>query len=114
MGRSFMLGMIVGACASVMVGCATTGAPVDDSTVSAKVKTELVAESDLQAVEVRVRTHQGQVQLSGFVTSLEQKQRASDLARRVPGVRWVRNDLIVKATAPPAAGQIREPSGAER
>jgi len=102
------------------VGCAgdqyhrSTGTYIDDAAVSTKVKTDLITDSNVKGSEVQVRTYQGEVQLSGFVDTPEQKDRAAEIARRVDGVRMVRNDLIVKASEPAAAGQIQEPAGAAR
>jgi len=39
----------------------------------------------------------GTVQLSGFATSESERARAMQLARSVPDVRDVRNDVIVRA-----------------
>jgi hyperosmotically inducible protein len=106
--------------AVLTVGCAgdqyhrSTGTYIDDTAVSTKVKTDLIADANVKAGEVRVRTYQGEVQLSGFVDTADQKQRAAEIARQVPGVRYVKNDIVVKAPAPTAAGQIQEPAGAGR
>ena len=39
---------------------------------------------------------QGTVQLSGFAASAIERQRAGEIARAVPGVRSVRNDIVVR------------------
>jgi hypothetical protein len=46
-----------------------------------------------------VRTFDGVVQLSGFVNSEEQKRRAEELARQVPGVVEVQNSISLKPNA---------------
>jgi hyperosmotically inducible protein len=48
---------------------------------------------------VKVQTFKGVVQLSGFVNSRDQKNRAGDLARKVEGVKEVENNITVKETA---------------
>jgi osmotically-inducible protein OsmY len=45
---------------------------------------------------VQVETFKGTVQLSGFVGSERERQRAAELARSVEGVKEVRNDLQLK------------------
>ena len=68
------------AAALVTTGCAgnattrSTGTYIDDTAVSAKVKTELIADKNVKSTEIDVRTYGGQVQLSGFVDSPDQKE----------------------------------------
>ncbi len=87
--------------APVMVGCATAdrsvGQTVDDATITAKVKSQLLSSPDVAGLNVNVTTYRGQVQLSGYVNSAEQRQKAEEIARKVEGVKTVSNDLIVKA-----------------
>jgi hyperosmotically inducible protein len=83
-------------------GCAgdrthrSTGNYIDDKTVEAKVKSELLGDPDVKGLAVNVEVNNGRVQLSGFVDSLAQKNRAAELARNVQGVKYVKNDLVVK------------------
>ena len=87
----------------ITVGACTTsptsrsvGTVVSDASISTKVKAALAGDPDVKATDVQVETFKGTVQLSGFVDSRENISRAVDLARRVDGVRDVKNDLIVK------------------
>jgi osmotically-inducible protein OsmY len=86
----------------VIAGCASTrtqestGQYVDDSTITAKVKGEFLGDSALKSFQISVETFKGTVQLSGFVNSAEVRDRAAVVARRVNGVKSVKNDLIVK------------------
>jgi osmotically-inducible protein OsmY len=73
-----------------------TGEFVDDSLITTKVKAALAADPDVKATEVKVETFKGTVQLSGFVESRNSIQKAVDIARRVSGVRDVKNDMTVK------------------
>lgn len=75
----------------------TAGQTVDDATITAKVKSQLVADPDVSALNVNVTTFKGQVQLSGYVDNANQRTRAEQIARNVGGVKSVSNDLIVKA-----------------
>lgn len=72
------------------------GVAMEDTAISAKVKAALAGDPDVKATDVQVETFRGTVQLSGFVDSPENVRRALDVARRVDGVREVRNALIVK------------------
>ncbi len=74
----------------------TPGQYIDDKFISAKVKAALVEDPGVKALEIKVETFEGIVQLSGFVDNPEQVIRAGDLARGVKGVRSVKNDLIVR------------------
>lgn len=85
----------IGACAP-MQGRETTGEYVDDATITAKIKTELVRDKELPASQIRVETMQNVVQLSGFVDNATQKSRAGQLARSVHGVKDVKNDIVVR------------------
>jgi hyperosmotically inducible periplasmic protein len=46
--------------------------------------------------EVQVQTRAAQVQLSGFVQTTEQRRAAADIARQVPGVEDVINNITVQ------------------
>jgi hyperosmotically inducible periplasmic protein len=86
---------------SMMTGCAVTsgresvGQYTDDKTITAKVKTALARDSMVKAHQVNVTTFQGQVQLSGFVDSQQQKDRATEIVRNMEGVKELHNDLVV-------------------
>jgi osmotically-inducible protein OsmY len=69
---------------------------VDDSVITAKVKTAVFEEASLKSAEINVETNKGIVQLSGFVRSRTDINKAVEVARRVSGVKSVKNDMIVK------------------
>lgn len=85
-----------------LVACAPTatregtGEYIDDSMITAKVKAALATDPDVKATEVNVETFKGTVQLSGFVNSRASAQRAVELARKVKGVKTIKNDMVVK------------------
>lgn len=87
--------LIVGACAETSKR-ESTGDYVDDSAITAKVKTAILGEPGLKSLQIGVETYQNSVQLSGFVDSALARSRAAQLAAAVPGVKSVRNDLVVK------------------
>ena len=74
----------------------TAGQYVDDSTITATVKSKLVAEKASNLTRVDVDTTNQVVSLSGIVESPNQKQRAEQLAMQVKGVKRVQNNLQVQ------------------
>jgi hyperosmotically inducible protein len=85
-----------------VVGCASTatkegtGEYVDDTVLTAKVKTAIFNEPTLKSAEINVETFKGVVQLSGFVSSQGDVNKATSVARGVAGVKSVKNDMRVK------------------
>lgn len=90
-----MLGLSLG----VTVGCTSTPEKrgteeyVDDKVLETRVKAALVKEEGLDASRIKVETYRGVVQLSGFVPDQRMADRAAAAARRVSGVREVKNDV---------------------
>ncbi len=85
-----------------VVGCASTskqegtGEYVDDSVITTKVKAAILNEPTLKVAEINVETFKGVVQLSGFVSSQAAVDKAVEVARRVAGVKSVKNDMRIK------------------
>lgn len=73
-----------------------TGEYVDDSWITTKVKAEILNEPTLKSSEINVETFKGTVQLSGFVSSTANIDKAVSLARNVKGVHSVKNDMRLK------------------
>ncbi|PKO26153.1 MAG: transporter [Betaproteobacteria bacterium HGW-Betaproteobacteria-8] len=69
---------------------------LDDATVTAKVKAELIKDAGLDGINISVETHKGQVILSGFVNTGEQLLRAVHIASGVSGVQAVKNALVIR------------------
>jgi len=69
---------------------------VDDSEITAKVKSALAGDPRTKAHQINIETRNGVVQLSGFVDSSEAKSTAEELARAVDEVKSVDNELDVK------------------
>lgn len=69
--------------------------PVNDALITTRVKTALFQDPQASGFQISVHAYRGVVQLSGFVDTVDQKQRAGELAGRVEGVQAVHNDLIV-------------------
>ena len=85
-----------------LLGCASTsthestGQYIDDTTLTAKVKTAIFEQPTLKSAEINVETFKGVVQLSGFVSSQDNVNTAMATARAVNGVTSVKNDMRVK------------------
>jgi osmotically-inducible protein OsmY len=73
-----------------------TGEYVDDSVITAKVKTAIFNDATLKVNEINVETFKGVVQLSGFVRSQADINKAVQVARGVAGVKSVKNDMRIK------------------
>ena len=88
--------------AATTLGCASTarsegtGEYVDDTVVTAKVKTAIFEQPGLKSAEINVETFKGVVQLSGFVSSQANADSAVMVAKGVHGVKSVKNDMRVK------------------
>ena len=74
----------------------TAGQNVDDSTITASVKTKLATEKLSTLTRVEADTVRGVVTLNGMVESAEQRARVEALTRQVDGVRGVNNNLQVQ------------------
>ena len=77
-------------------GQSTAGNVLDDSVVTVKVKSALVADDRTRTSDIAVTTNKGIVQLSGFVDSSDEQARATAVARNVEGVQSVVNDTSIK------------------
>ncbi|WP_350029428.1 BON domain-containing protein [Caballeronia sp. GAWG1-5s-s] len=83
------------ACASAPT-TESAGDYASDASVTARVKTALLADPGLKSLAVSVSTYRGVVVLSGTVNSEEQIRKAVAVTRSVSGVQSVNNDLHVK------------------
>ena len=85
-----------------LLGCASTskqegtGEYFDDTVVTTKVKAAILNEPLLKSAEINVETFKGVVQLSGFVNSQADINKAVEVVRNVNGVKSVKNDMRVK------------------
>lgn len=74
----------------------TVRTDIDDSVVTARVKSALAIDDVVKGMDISVETRKGEVVLSGFVDSKVQMERAGTLAQSAEGVDQVRNDLLVR------------------
>lgn len=83
-----------------VAGCAgqkeSTGEFIDDAALTARVKAGFVADSKVSALDITVHSDKGVVSLGGVVRTSEEMWQAERIARRTPGVRQVRTDIVVR------------------
>lgn len=95
----------------MIIGCnkpsETTGTPppstsvgteIDDTVITAAIKTALLANPEVRSFDLLVETRKGEVQLSGFVDSQVQIDRATAVAKNVTGVKSVQNKMTLKGS----------------
>ncbi|MBG60485.1 MAG: transporter [Halobacteriovoraceae bacterium] len=74
----------------------STGEYIDSAAITAKVKSELIQNKEVSALDVSVETYKGVVLLSGFVKSEKERELAEKLARKIKGVKKVKNELNLR------------------
>ncbi len=98
----FSILLLAAAALTSVVGCAatrtqeSTGQYMDDTAITTRVKAAIFNDASLKSAEINVETFKGVVQLSGFVNSNADIQRAVALAQGLSGVRSVKNDMRLK------------------
>lgn len=91
----------------LLAGCAhnnpstekSAGEVVDDAWITTKVKAAFVEDPAVKALDIKVDTFKGVVQLSGFANSSSEMARAAEIARGIKGVKSVKNDVRLKSAA---------------
>lgn len=97
-----MVALVLGTSAA-LTACAQTprqaslGENIDDSVITTKIKAKFVEDSTVSALRISVETFKGTVQLRGFANSMSEIERAGDIARKIDGVKAVRNDILLKS-----------------
>ncbi|TDK24483.1 BON domain-containing protein [Luteimonas aestuarii] len=69
--------------------------PVNDTWITTKVKSSLLADSDVSGLDINVETVNGVVTLSGDVEQQSQVEHATRIAREIEGVTDVNNTALV-------------------
>ena len=98
----------LGGCVAAVVGGAAAGGYyvgkddrsadriAADAAITADVKARLIGEPGIRSLSINVDTYNGNVTLKGDVKTAAQRATAERLARKVKGVKSVRNELAVK------------------
>ena len=81
---------------AVTRGQETVGAYVDDTAITTSVKARFVDNREVDASAISVETLNGTVMLSGFAKSANEKVTAETIARKVNGVRSVKNEIAIR------------------
>ena len=74
----------------------TAGIEIDDTVITARVKSALLADPDIKSFDLKVETRKGTVKLSGFVDNQSQVDRAIKVTHEVEGVGNVDNSITLK------------------
>ena len=77
---------------------ATVSASNDDATITARVRTTLLNDTQVGATRIDVTTANGVVTMSGSVKSAPEEARAVQLARQTNGVKDVKSTLEISPT----------------
>ena len=108
MKRKLIVFSLATVLAAGFVGCATddadrdshkrsAGRYLDDKMLIGKVKGALDDNAVYKFPDVKVNTYNGTVQLTGFVDTMEQKRKAEEITRNVPGVAAIQNEIALKS-----------------
>lgn len=74
----------------------TMGEKMDDATITSKVKMELMGNRGTSALHTDVDTTNGVVTLTGKAKTVSEKELATEVAKKVSGVKKVINDITVE------------------
>jgi osmotically-inducible protein OsmY len=100
--RPLIAAMVAVTALSVLPGCAVTrgqstvGEYIDDAGITTQIKAKFVENKVVDAAAISVETLNGEVQLSGFAKSFEERALAEKLAAETKGVKRVKNALEIR------------------
>ena len=78
----------------------TTTEFTSDAALTAKVKSAIATDVGARtAAAINIETYRGVVQLTGFVGTPDQASKAEAAAKKVEGVRSVKNDVRIKSSS---------------
>lgn len=97
--RNLLVAAFLGTAVAVgTVGCAgitdkTFGENVDDAAIVSKAKAAFALDHTVKAMDVKVQSYKGDVQLSGVAKNPDEARRAEEIVRGLKDVRSVKNDI---------------------
>lgn len=100
--RPLISASVISIAMTIASGCAvsrgqeTVGAYVDDAGITTKVKAQLLDNKDVAGSSISVETLNGTVMLSGFAKSALERNTAESIARKVKGVKAVKNEIAIR------------------
>lgn len=90
------LALLTTAGCAVTRGQETTGAYIDDGTITTQIKSRMLSDPAVAGTSISVETLNGTVMLSGFAKSESEKAAAERIARDVNGVKSIKNAIAVR------------------
>ena len=96
MAAAIALTLVATAGCAVTRGQETAGAYVDDTAITATVKSRMLENKDVAGTSITVETLNGTVMLSGFAKGEHEKATAASIAKNVEGVKAVKNEITVR------------------
>lgn len=102
--------------AAMLAACAggpnerSAGEALDDASILARTKAALMNDGEIKGTRIDVDVNRGAVTLNGIASSQHEKEKATDVARGISGVRSVTNNVTVQR--PEASGNA--PSSSSR
>ncbi len=81
---------------AVSRGQESTGAYIDDATITTQVKSRMLNDPNVAGTSISVETLNGTVMLSGFAKNATEKSTADRIARDVNGVKAVKNEIAIR------------------
>ena len=100
--KKIALASAIAIAAIYSTGCAvvrdqqSVGSYVDDAGITSQVKSRFAEDPKVSAMAIKVETLKGAVQLSGFAKSSSERANAEAIAKDVPGVTRVINNIAVR------------------
>ena len=100
--RLVSAGVLAGALSATISACVESGgqhrssAPTTDTAIASNVQRALDADPTVGALFIKVESARGIVQLTGFVNSRAEADRAVTVARSVAGAADVQDQLVIK------------------
>ncbi|WP_275096893.1 BON domain-containing protein [Sedimenticola hydrogenitrophicus] len=100
--RNYLTLLLLAITLASVIGCTSTakqestGEYIDDSVITTKVKAAILNEPTLKSAEINVETFKGVVQLSGFVNSQNDINKAVEITQGIKGVTSVKNSMRLK------------------
>ena len=74
----------------------STGEYTDDALLSDEVKAGFFHDPAIKVFQIKVESFKGFVQLTGLVDSAQTSGRATEIAKSVRGVKYVKNSIVIK------------------
>lgn len=100
--RTILAAVVSATALLTMTGCSVTrdqqtvGAYIDDTTITTQIKGRFFEDKAVAGTAISVETLNGVVLLSGFAKSATEKAAADSIARKVNGVKSVRNEIVIQ------------------